>query len=115
MDKSVGPGGRQLFDFSAEAPNKSASGDAPPAASGLLTAAAREAAREAEAARLLAETKSLEGADEDPTWTKVVDRRWYERNKHIYPASTWQDFDPEKNYTTEVRKDTGGNTFFFSG
>lgn len=21
---------------------------------------------------------------------KIVDKRWYEKNKHIYPASTWQ-------------------------
>jgi protein FAM50 len=46
--------------------------------------------------------------------TKVVDRRWYERNKHIYPASTWQEFDPEKDYASEIRKDMGGNTYFFS-
>lgn len=46
--------------------------------------------------------------------TKVVDRRWYERNKHIYPASTWQDFDPEMDYAKQIRKDGGGNTFFYS-
>lgn len=45
--------------------------------------------------------------------TKVVDRRWYERNKHIYPASTWQNFDPEMDYANQVRKDGGGNTFFY--
>ena len=56
---------------------------------------------------------SLEGASDEPSVTKVVDRRWYEKNKHIYPASTWQEFDPEKDYAKEVRKDTGGNTYFF--
>lgn len=56
---------------------------------------------------------TLEGAADEPTRTKVVDRRWYERNKHIYPASTWHEFDPEKDYATEVRKDNGGNTYFF--
>ncbi|GJQ08567.1 hypothetical protein GpartN1_g358.t1 [Galdieria partita] len=29
---------------------------------------------------------------------KVVERRWYERNKHIYPASMWEVFDASKNY-----------------
>lgn len=58
--------------------------------------------------------ESLEGANDDPSWTKVVDRRWYERNKHIYPASVWQKFDPEKNYEVQIRRDAGGNTFFFS-
>lgn len=56
----------------------------------------------------------LEGTDDDPTLTKVVDRRWYERNKHIYPASVWEEFDPAKDYSQGFRKDTQGNTFFFS-
>lgn len=60
------------------------------------------------------EKKDLEGSDDDPTYTKVVDRRWYERNKHIFPASVWQEFDPEKNYQKEVKRDAGGNAFFFS-
>lgn len=60
------------------------------------------------------DVNTLEGAKDDPTLTKVVDRRWFEKNKHIYPASMWQEFDPEKDYSTEVRRDTGGNTFFFS-
>mmetsp|Transcript_6445 Transcript_6445/g.8014 ORF Transcript_6445/g.8014 Transcript_6445/m.8014 type:complete len:385 (-) Transcript_6445:54-1208(-) len=29
---------------------------------------------------------------------KVVERRWYERNKHIFPASRWEVFDPAKEY-----------------
>ena len=45
---------------------------------------------------------------------KVVERRWYERNKHIFPASVWQEFDPEKDYQKEVKRDAGGNAFFFS-
>jgi protein FAM50 len=56
----------------------------------------------------------LEGTNEDPTYTKVVDRRWYERNKHIFPASVWQEFDSDKDYQTEVKRDAGGNAFFFS-
>ncbi|KAF2495917.1 XAP5-domain-containing protein [Lophium mytilinum] len=56
----------------------------------------------------------LEGSTEDPTVTKVVDRRWYERNKHIFPASVWEDYDPGKDYSKGHRKDTEGNSFFFS-
>ncbi|KAI9836353.1 MAG: hypothetical protein M1819_001382 [Sarea resinae] len=59
-------------------------------------------------------TTPLEGSTDDPTFTKVVDRRWYERNKHIFPASVWEDFDPAKDYTKGVKKDTEGNAFFFS-
>ncbi|KAI8647757.1 FAM50A protein [Parasitella parasitica] len=29
---------------------------------------------------------------------KVVERAWYERNKHIFPASRWEVFDPKKSY-----------------
>lgn len=29
---------------------------------------------------------------------KVVDRHWYNRNKHIFPASRWELFDPEKQF-----------------
>jgi len=58
--------------------------------------------------------EDLEGYGDDPQNTKVVDRRWYERNKHIYPASIWVEFDPNKDYTKGPRKDTQGNAFFFS-
>ena len=27
---------------------------------------------------------------------KVVERHWYEKNKHIFPASRWEIFDPTK-------------------
>lgn len=56
----------------------------------------------------------LEGFNEDPSITKVVDRRWYERNKHIFPASIWEDFDPTKDYSNAVRKDGQGNSYFLS-
>lgn len=106
MNKSSGPGGIRLFDYSAEAPKEpTPTGDAQPRAP--LTIPGRNAA-----AKALPDISTLEGAGGDPTFTKVVDRRWYERNKHIYPASVWQDFDPEKDYTSEVRRDPGGNTFF---
>jgi protein FAM50 len=29
---------------------------------------------------------------------KIVQRHWYERNKHIFPASRWEHFDPAKQY-----------------
>ncbi|KZV73420.1 XAP5-domain-containing protein [Peniophora sp. CONT] len=29
---------------------------------------------------------------------KVVERSWYMRNKHIFPASRWEVYDPEKDY-----------------
>lgn len=56
----------------------------------------------------------LEGVNEDPNITKVVDRRWYERNKHIYPASVWEEFDPTKDYSKGMKRDAEGNAFFFS-
>ncbi|KAI4124731.1 MAG: hypothetical protein LQ338_004649 [Usnochroma carphineum] len=57
---------------------------------------------------------NLEGANDDPNFTKVVDRRWYERNKHIFPASVWEEFDPTKDYSKGMRRDAEGNAFFFS-
>ncbi|KAI4229549.1 MAG: hypothetical protein L6R36_000813 [Xanthoria steineri] len=57
---------------------------------------------------------TLEGANEDPNFTKVVDRRWYERNKHIFPASVWEEFDPGRDYSKGMRRDAEGNAFFFS-
>ena len=35
---------------------------------------------------------------EDSHPGKVVERRWYERNKHIFPASRWEIWDPAKTY-----------------
>lgn len=29
---------------------------------------------------------------------KVVERHWYDRNKHIFPASRWEVYDPKKDY-----------------
>lgn len=58
----------------------------------------------------------LEGGDMDPTFTKVVDRRWFERNKHIFPASLWREYEPGPEFEEKmngVRKDNQGNTFFF--
>jgi len=29
---------------------------------------------------------------------KIIERKWYERNRHIFPASQWEVFDPAKDY-----------------
>ncbi|KAI1419145.1 XAP5-domain-containing protein [Xylaria sp. FL1777] len=110
MNKTLGPNGTTLFHYDAEASSKScpehsiaSDGQTPPPTSTPLSAVS-----------IQTPVDSLEGVSDDPTVTRVVDRRWYERNKHIYPASMWQDFDPEKDYQKEVRRDPGGNTFFYS-
>lgn len=36
---------------------------------------------------------------------KVLLRSWYERNKHIFPASRWEPFDPAKSYDKYTYKD----------
>ncbi|KAL2142900.1 hypothetical protein VTI28DRAFT_608 [Corynascus sepedonium] len=98
INKTIGPGNRLLFDYSSEAtPTQTAA--ATPGIAGVGRAPA---------------LSELEGASDDPTITKVVDRRWYQRNKHIYPANMWQEFDPEKDYSKEIRRDPGGNAFFFT-
>ena len=105
MNKSLGPGAVRLFDYNSEAPTQLPSPQSDASLANPLTTAAAKA-------KAIPSIDTLEGARDDPTLTKVVDRRWYEKNKHIYPASMWQEFDPEKDYAAEVRKDTGGNTLF---
>ena len=29
---------------------------------------------------------------------KVVERHWYDKNKHIFPASRWEIYDPTKKW-----------------
>ncbi|KAJ1326818.1 XAP5 circadian clock regulator [Microdochium nivale] len=112
MNKTLGPNDKILFDYSTEAPAtpldgiNSGSRETDTQYQPLATAATKTT--------VLPDVRTLEGASDDPSWTKVVDRRWYERNKHIYPASTWREFDPEKDYRQEVRRDLGGNTFFYA-
>lgn len=36
---------------------------------------------------------------------KVVERHWYEKNKHIFPCSRWEVFDPEKKFETYTLHD----------
>ncbi|KAH8651002.1 XAP5, circadian clock regulator-domain-containing protein [Xylariales sp. PMI_506] len=108
MNKTKGPENKLLFDYSTEPPvSQGLDAGAKVPVEALSTAASRSA-------KALRDLRGFEGISDDPTFTKVVDRRWYERNKHIYPASVWQEFDPEKDYQNEIRRDTGGNTFFYS-
>ena len=62
------------------------------------------------------EERELEGRNDDASYTKVVDRRWYEKNKHIFPASTWKEFKAGKEFEeiAKGRKDVEGNAFFYS-
>ncbi|KAI8920337.1 hypothetical protein PhCBS80983_g01528 [Powellomyces hirtus] len=36
---------------------------------------------------------------------KVLERAWYEKNKHIFPASRWEVFDPQRDYGNYTIKD----------
>ncbi|KAI9745648.1 MAG: hypothetical protein M1818_001182 [Claussenomyces sp. TS43310] len=113
MNRTVGPNKRLLFDYDAEPPTSAAINDASTPAD--LThynplSVPSKAPKPAPSNKIT----DLEGASADPAFTKVVDRRWYERNKHIFPASVWQDFDPEKDYQKEIKRDAGGNAFFYS-
>jgi len=61
--------------------------------------------------------EDVEGKDADPSLTKVVDRRWYEKNKHIFPASLWKEYEAGKGFEEKLaqsRRDAEGNAFFFS-
>ena len=82
-------------------------------AGSYLTTAADRHSLAAKAAATRVPDSELEGFIADPAATKVVDRRWYERNKHIYPASLWEEFDPERDYSVAARKDGEGNAYFF--
>ncbi|KAJ5102293.1 Zinc finger protein [Penicillium alfredii] len=59
----------------------------------------------------------LEGANKEPTVTKVVDRRWYEKNKHIYPASLWHEYEPGKEFEEEMTstRQSGSDYLLVSG
>ena len=64
-----------------------------------------------------ASNEELEGIDIDPSLTKVVDRRWYEKNKHIFPASLWKEYEAGEGFEEKLaqsRRDAEGNAFFFS-
>ncbi|KAK3399645.1 XAP5, circadian clock regulator-domain-containing protein [Sordaria brevicollis] len=116
INKTMGPGNVRLFNYTDDAPIPSSSPSDPSSTAPSSTSTPDPGALSTPQSRLAAlpDISTLEGANDDPTFTKVVDRRWYQRNKHIYPASTWQEFDPEKDYQREIRRDLGGNAFFFA-
>ncbi|KAI5299422.1 FACT complex subunit, partial [Ascosphaera pollenicola] len=102
----TGRPGALLFDYSNTAPLTSPSENEEP--QGITPMASTNPNPEPE--------KPLEGDDADPTITKVVDRRWYERNKHIFPASLWREYEPGKEFEESmmgIKRDAKGNAFFF--
>lgn len=113
VNNSHGPKGRPLFDYqkSMELSKATSALEEREAEHNPLSVPGKAAYKDS--GQLTPADDLLEGAKDDPTFTKVVDRRWYERNKHIFPASTWEEFDPGKNYTNAIRKDAQGNSFFF--
>jgi len=46
--------------------------------------------------------KEEEVAEEGLHTGKVILRSWYERNKHIFPASRWEPYDPTKVYSKHI-------------
>ncbi|XP_014552196.1 hypothetical protein COCVIDRAFT_19670 [Bipolaris victoriae FI3] len=106
-----------LFDYSAQ-PTKATpratteadeEADVDPATYDPLMQSGKKKSKESSIA-----DEELEGFGDDATLTKVVDRRWYERNKHIFPASAWTEYAPDKDLSKMQRKDAQGNAFFFS-
>ena len=128
INKTLGPNGKPLFDYAAitqppqESPSPSPipsdndNSNSDPTSVPVPDPSSKTSKRTTKINSLIskADNHHLEGATDDPNFTKVVDRRWYERNKHIFPASVWEEFEPGKDYANGVRKDAEGNAFFFS-
>lgn len=113
INHTLGPNNRLLFDYSSDPPATGPAVPSDPTSLENYNPLSRPSDK-SKTSKESIENPDLEGTNDDPTFTKVVDRRWYERNKHIFPASVWQEFDPEKDYQNEVKRDAGGNAFFFS-
>ncbi|KAK3712779.1 hypothetical protein LTR37_008869 [Vermiconidia calcicola] len=124
QNRTLGYNNTPIFPYSAEPtsatpkhllPTASQPSQPTPPSTYLTTAPQRKAAATiaAENAAPKIPDSELEGYGDEPSLTKVVDRRWYERNKHIYPASMWEEFEPGKDYSKGGRKDGMGNAFFF--
>jgi protein FAM50 len=117
VNKTLGSNSKLLFPYSDKptdaTPSTIASPTATPEPSNYNPLSRPAGKKEKEQNVVTIDDARLEGSEEDPTLTKVVDRRWYERNKHIFPANVWEEFDPTKDYSTALRKDASGNTFFF--
>ncbi|MDI1486513.1 MAG: hypothetical protein OHK93_005744 [Ramalina farinacea] len=118
VNKAVGPNGTPVFDFSSTTDTAAAAPASLPAAESETNfdplSLPGKTTKTKNTGLVTATDDDLEGYDDDPNFTKVVDRRWYEKNKHIFPASMWEEYDPAKDYPAEVRRDALGNSFFFS-
>ena len=114
INKTRGPGGALLFDYATQPSSSSRSSTASPSSDLANYDPLSRPAKGTHNGTATPLDSKLEGFDADPNMTKVVDRRWYERNKHIFPASVWEEFDPAKDYSKGIRKDAEGNAFFFT-
>ena len=121
INKTLGPNGKPLFDYAAtvvpsqlQSPSPISDNDSFDPITSAPSSPKMKRTNNNNNGLIAAADRHLEGASDDPNFTKVVDRRWYERNKHIFPASVWEEFEPGKDYANGVRKDAEGNAFFFS-
>ena len=119
VNKTLGPNGVPLFDYASTTTLSSTTPDSRSPSPTLddydpVSLPSKKSKRGVNNGQVTPADRGLEGINDDPNFTKVVDRRWYERNKHIFPASVWEEFDPTKDYAKGVRKDAEGNAFFFS-
>ncbi|KAF2029393.1 XAP5 domain-containing protein [Setomelanomma holmii] len=103
-----------VFDYSSQPTKATPAAKAPEAEDEPSTYDPLNQSRKGKSKESSIPDEELEGYNDDPAITKVVDRRWYERNKHIFPASAWIEYAPDKDLSKVQRKDTEGNTFFFS-
>ena len=119
-NKTLGPSSIPLFNYSSSLTSTAGSDPSPTSSSPApddydpISLPTSKSKKPINNGQVTPADRNLEGMDDDPNFTKVVDRRWYERNKHIFPASVWEEFDPGKDYQNGVRKDAEGNAFFFS-
>ena len=116
VNKTLGPKSTPLFDYAATTiPPPSDGSESPdPDPDDYEPLSLPSKTKLKNSGQATSADRHLEGVDADPNFTKVVDRRWYERNKHIFPASLWEEFDPNKDYARGIRKDAQGNAFFFT-
>lgn len=114
VNRTLGPSATPLFDYAATATSLSSRSPSPSAEADYEPLSLPAKVKSKASGQVTSADRNLEGFNDDPNLTKVVDRRWYERNKHIFPASVWEEYDPGKDYAKGVRKDVEGNAFFFS-